>query len=434
MTVAFWLTAAAMTVAVIALIFLSLRRRSASPASGRARALAQAHASGVIDDDEYARKLEALATADAEGKGVLPAQPRPLGMMIVLALALPVLAFALYRILGTPEALTAPASEMRVDAAAGTAADPHAGVEGENAPDMEKAVTDLAKRLESTPDDLEGWLLLARAYKATQRYAESFSAMQRALALSPDALEVQLEHAESEALAAPDRRFTDSGRGVLASALANDPTNQRALWLSGIDSVQREQYTDAIAHWQALETQLDPASDIAGSVRDQIARARQVAGIDAPPNAGKDSAGAAGDIAANGSGDAMPVAPIGAAPAIAGANPVTVEIDISPELKSRLGDGDTLFVFARAAVGPKMPLAIQKRRASMLPLTLTLDDNMGMMPTMKMSSADTLVFGARVSSRGDATPAPGDLQVMSAPIARDSINGPVRLVISEIVR
>ncbi len=432
MTVTFWLLAAAMTVAVLALIFLSQRQRQADPASRRARALAEAHASGVIDDDEYARKLEQIAASAQPGDVASAPQPRPLGLAIALAVALPLLAFALYRVIGTPAALSTPSAPLRADAAAdGAAVDPHAGVEGATAPDMEKAVADLAKRLESTPDDLEGWLLLARAYKATQRYDDSYAAMQRALALSPDALEVQLEHAESEALAAPDRRFTDSGRSVLARALATDPTNQRALWLSGIDSVQREQYPEAIAHWQALETQLDPGSDIAGSVRDQITRARQVAGIDTPTPAGESPASA---LAAGGATDSIPVAPTGAAPAVAGANPVTVDIDISPELKSRLGEGDTLFVFARAAVGSKMPLAIQKRRASMLPLTLTLDDNMGMMPAMKMSSADTLVFGARVSSRGDATPAPGDLQVMSAPMARSSIDGPVRLVINEIVR
>ncbi|MEO6066129.1 MAG: hypothetical protein ABIP49_10170, partial [Lysobacterales bacterium] len=246
------------------------------------------------------------------------------------------------------------------------------------------------------------------------------------IALSPDSPEVQLEHAETEALAAPDRRFTDRGRAVLASALAIDASNQRALWLSGIDAVQREAYTDAIAHWQALEAQLDPSSDIAQSVRDQIARARDVGGLTAGDSP---SAVAAPDVAAD-----APSNVAAQSMSAVGANPVTVIVDISPALRSRLGDGDTLFVFARAAVGPKMPLAIQKRPAKMLPLTLTLDDSMGMMPSMKLSSADTLVFGARVSSRGDATPAPGDLQVLSAPIVRASIDAPITLTIDEVVR
>lgn len=418
MTAVFWLLAAVMTATVVALLWWTLRGARGDGLVQRRRALARAHAAGVIDDAEYARKLAELGSLPA-GESDASAHPRSLALPIALALALPLLAFGLYRAIGTPTALT-PVKPTVANTAA--TADPHAA--GTNAPEMEKAISELAARLKASPDDVEGWLLLARAYKATQRYAESFEAMTRAFALSPDSLEVQLEHAESEALAAPDRRFTDRGRAVLQSALAIDASNQRALWLSGIDAVQREAYADAVRHWQSLESQLDPASDIAGSVRDQIARARQVGGLDGAP---KDSAMSGTDVA--------PASDLASAAAGApGANAITLQVDIAPALRARLGDGDTLFVFARAAQGPKMPLAIQKRSASMLPLTLTLDDSMGMMPSLKLSSADTLVFGARVSSRGDATPAPGDLQVLSAPIDRKSIEAPVRLVIDEIVR
>lgn len=418
----FWTIAAALTAAVTALLWWTLGNRRGDEFAQRRRALAQAHAAGVIDEAELARK-QAELDAQAGAAATTVAPPRSLVMPIALAVALPILAFALYRLVGTPTALT-PIKPVAQTAIAG--ADPHQAASGADAPEMEKAITELAARLQTSPEDVDGWLLLARAYKATQRYAESFEAMTTALALRPDSSEVQLEHAESEALAAPDRRFTERGRAVLTNALATDASNQRALWLSGIDAVQREVYVDAIRHWQALEAQLDPASDIAQSVRDQIARARQAGGLDgentSPALASEDVAPAAEEPAS--------------ATSISGAptNAVTVNVDISPALRSRLGEGDTLFVFARAAVGPKMPLAIQKRSASMLPLTLTLDDSMGMMPSMKLSSADTLVFGARVSSRGDATPAPGDLQVLSAPIVRASIDAPVQLTIDEVVR
>ncbi len=419
MTEVFWLLAAGMTAAVVALMWWTLRGTQGDGSTQRRRALAQAHAAGVIDDAELARKLAELDVSSPDGAG--QQSQRSLVVPIALAVALPLLAFGMYRAIGTPTAMTP--ARPAVPAAAAVTADPHAA--GTDAPEMEKAITDLAARLKESPDDVEGWLLLARAYKATQRYGESFDAMTRALALSPDALEVQLEHAESEALASPDRRFTARGREVLQAALAADASNQRALWLSGIDAVQREAYADAVGHWQLLETQLDPTSEIAGSVREQIARARQVGGLDgaAPPP---------DDASADATAAAQP--PDRVATDAAGANAVTLQIDIAPALRSRLGEGDTLFVFARAAQGPKMPLAIQKRSASMLPLTLTLDDSMGMMPSLKLSSADSLVFGARVSSRGDATPAPGDLQVLSAAMDRKSINAPVRLVIDEIVR
>ena len=420
MTAVFWLLAAGMTATVVALLWWTLRGAHGDGPTQRRRALLQAHAAGVIDDAELARKLAEL-DATLPGEAGTQQASRSLAVPIALAVALPLFAFGLYRAIGTPTALT-PVKPIVQDTTA--TADPHTAAGATDAPAMENAITELAARLKSSPDDVEGWLLLARAYKATQRYAESFEAMTRALALSPDTLEVQLEHAESEALASLDRRFTDRGRSVLKNALAADASNQRALWLSGIDAVQREAYADAVRHWQSLESQLDPGSEIAGSVREQIARARQVGRLDGATSPSERAAADAPALGTSGSD----------APDFAAANAITIEVDIAPALRARLGESDTLFVFARAAQGPKMPLAIQKRSASMLPLTLTLDDSMGMMPSLKLSSADTLVFGARVSSRGDATPAPGDLQVLTAPIERRSIDAPIRLVIDEIVR
>jgi cytochrome c-type biogenesis protein CcmH len=78
--------------------------------------------------------------------------------------------------------------------------------------------------------------------------------------------------------------------------------------------------------------------------------------------------------------------------------------------------GDTLFVFARAAEGPRMPLAILKRTAGELPLSFTLDDGMAMSPQFKLSSFANVVVGARVSKSGNATPQSGDLEGLSAPL------------------
>ena len=76
----------------------------------------------------------------------------------------------------------------------------------------------------------------------------------------------------------------------------------------------------------------------------------------------------------------------------------------------------TLFVYARAAQGSRMPLAIVRRAARDLPFEFALDDSMAMSRDATLSSASEVVVEARVSASGSATPASGDLAGTSAPV------------------
>jgi cytochrome c-type biogenesis protein CcmH len=82
---------------------------------------------------------------------------------------------------------------------------------------------------------------------------------------------------------------------------------------------------------------------------------------------------------------------------------------LDPSLQDKVSPNDTLFVFARAASGPRMPLAIIRTSVSDLPLEFTLDDSQSMNPQMKISRFDKVVVGARISKSGQAMPQSGDL-------------------------
>ncbi|MGH8172484.1 MAG: c-type cytochrome biogenesis protein CcmI/CycH, partial [Rhodanobacteraceae bacterium] len=90
------------------------------------------------------------------------------------------------------------------------------------------------------------------------------------------------------------------------------------------------------------------------------------------------------------------------------------------------------FVFARAASGPPMPLAVQRLKAAQLPITVTLDDSMSMMPAMTLSKFAQVVVGARVSKSGNATPQSGDLQALS-PAIENTRTTPVEISIADVV-
>jgi cytochrome c-type biogenesis protein CcmH len=108
-------------------------------------------------------------------------------------------------------------------------------------------------------------------------------------------------------------------------------------------------------------------------------------------------------------------------------------VTLSPELAAKVSPEDTLFIFARAADGPPMPLAVQRRKAGDLPVAFALDDSMGMGQGRKLSAVPRVIVGARISRSGNATPQPGDLQGASGAVA-NSAEG-VRLVIdTEVAR
>jgi cytochrome c-type biogenesis protein CcmH len=121
-------------------------------------------------------------------------------------------------------------------------------------------------------------------------------------------------------------------------------------------------------------------------------------------------------------GAAQPQA--GAAPAAAAAAPaataaasVSGTVALSPELVGKAPAGATLFVFARGTDGSRVPLAMARVNAAQLPYSFKLDDTMSMMPTARLSSAKSVIIGARLSVSGDAGAKPGDFEGFSTPVA-----------------
>lgn len=395
--VLFMLLAAAMVAVALAFVLAPLLRHaregSADPSARRLRALDEALASGVIDDDEYRAKRAALATSP---QTMRPSRAGSIALLFT-ALLLPAAALALYRLVGAPQALD-PANL----AADTESASPH----GDRGPEMEQAIAMLAERLKQKPDDVEGWALLARAYQAMGRGDDALDTYRHAHGLAKDNAAISVEYAQALALAAPGHRIDGEARALLDEVVKADASNQRALWLLGISDYQGERYDAAIARWKTLLPLLDPASDVATSVKKQIAEAEARRDGKAPPEEALASTASAKPSAG------QPAA----AAADANAPKLTVQVALDPSLKNALDPDATLFVFARAASGPPMPLAIQRLKASQLPLTVTLDESMGMLPTMKLSMFPQVIVGARVSKSGNAMPQSGDLQTLSAPL------------------
>ncbi len=427
----FLLLAALMLAAALAFVLVPLLRQGRPAAADaiatrRLRALDEALASGVIDREEFAAKRAALDHSDPGAPRASPTQsPRTAFVALLLvALLMPAAALLLYRLVGAPEAL---------DPAKRVAASP--ADDREHGPDMAQAIALLAARLEKNPQDAEGWGLLGRAYQATERPEQALAAFRRAHEVAPENAAAAVEYAQALAMARPDRRIDGAARTLLEDVIRTDPRNQRALWLLGISDYQSRDYAAAITRWRSLLPLLDPASTVAASVKAQIADAEALR--DGKTGAHPEVPAASGEAAASADGTDAPAATTASAASTrvatnAPAPKLTVNVALDPRLNDRLDRDATLFVFARAASGPPMPLAIRRLPASQLPVSVSLDDSMGMLPTMKLSMFARVVVGARISRSGNAMPQSGDLQVLSPPLDVQR-RSPIALTIDEVV-
>lgn len=396
----FLVLAALMLAAALAFVLPTLLRAPDKQVQNKLRALDEARAAGVLDDAEYATKRAALGTDSRKSPATPASRARSTRVATFsIALLLPAAAVLLYLDVGTPQAL---------DPAALSAPADH----GES---MEQAIAGLAAKLQQNPNDAQGWGLLGRAYEATERFAEARDALAHARALAPDDADVTVAYAEALALSSESRRIEGEPRALIEGVLKTKPDNERGLWLLGIGDYQQGKYDAAIASWKHLIDVLPKDSDIVPSVQEQIARAEAARDGREPP--------------AQGAAPQQQAA--GGATAETGAH-LQVEVALDAKLADRLAPKDVLFVYAKAANGPPMPLAIQRMPASKLPVSVTLTDGMGMLPNMKLSQFPQVVVGARVSKSGNAIAQSGDLQTVSAPLDV-SKKTPIKLTIDQIV-
>jgi len=293
-----------------------------------------------------------------------------------IALAVPIVAGVLYATLGNPGALLA---QPAPNVAAGDSA------HGLDSPQIVAMVERLAARLADNPDDLDGWTMLGRSYSALGRFEEASRAYAQAITISPDNPALLADAADVLAMA-QGRRFDGEPDRLIAWALAKDPKHVKALALAGTAAFNRKDYNHAIAYWARIREQAAPDSDMAASMDASIAQARQLAG------------------------GTMPVMQQAAAAAITGT------VRIAPALASRVAPGDTLFIYARAPQGSRMPVAIVKRAAGAWPAEFRLDDSNAMSPVARLSGLSQVMLEARVSKTGSATAMPGDLRGTVGPV------------------
>ena len=375
-------------------------------------ALEAEHASGALNDEQYRShriEIERRALDEEQGPAAAPVVARSGKTAIALGAFVPLFAFVVYGIVGMPEAvLHRPPSEA-------------AQADGVTAEQIEGMIAKLASRLENQTmaqaGDDQAWTMLARSYAVLQRFPEASKAFARARELAPENPQLMADHADVLAML-QGQRVAGEPAQLAQRALTIDPDNLKALALAGSAAFEDKDYTGALKHWTRASRLAEPGSPFAQGLAGSIAQARAAGG--------QEPAGASAPALAQAPAPGAPAAPA-AAP---GTARLTGVVQLAGALAAQAAPGDTVFVFARAAEGPRMPLAILKMRVSDLPLNFTLDDSTAMSPQMKLSNFPRVIVGARISRSGDAMPRTGDLVGQVGPV--DNLSGKLVVTIDAV--
>ncbi|WP_313619711.1 c-type cytochrome biogenesis protein CcmI [Achromobacter sp.] len=445
---ALWLIVLALLLATLLCLVPPLLRRAPAAdgsAEGSVRAfyLAQRDQlrrdlnSGALSPQAHARAeeelqrdlLQDLATRRMRG-ATLGGQRAGIAVACLMSVAVPVAAMLLYGQLGNPRAAAS--------IAMAPAAEPHAADAGN---DMALAINALAQRLRAAPDDADGWYMLARSYETLGRFNDAVAAYQQVLRLVPGQPAVLADLADA-LLSARQGEPDDASIAAVAQALEAQPDQPKALALAGMMALRRGDAAEALMHWERLRALLPPDSEAARQIQTNIAQARNMAAgaavatasaapaasssapaaapstsAAAPPMAAAPSTSAAAPpmAAAPSSSAQAPASSTSAAPpsgsAAASSEPARIsgQARIADALRGQVRPTDTVFILARPAEGPRMPVAILRMRVSDLPRAFVLDDSTSMSPDATLSKAGKVRVEIRISQSGNAAAQPGDL-------------------------
>ena len=359
-----------------------------------------------------------------------PAAPRPSGRLLSGVAAFVLACGGLgYAWLGTPAALgVGPGDRPAAVADAMANAQTEVPSTAEQRAQIDAMVGKLTARLKEQPDDPAGWSMLARVYTVQGRITEALPAFKKVADLRPQDAQALADYADGLAMV-NNQSLEGEPEKLIARALKLDPANVKALSLSGTVAFNRADYASAVAQWESAVQHAGADGDFARQLQGAIAEARQRAGLPAAAVAAAPaapaarsaaaaaSAGAGGPGSTGGSVDGSAKGSTTGSTAGSTTGSVRGRVSLSAAARGQAAPDDTVFIFARAPSGSKMPLAILRKQVRDLPLDFTLDDSQAMSPAARLSSAGTVVVGARVSKSGSAMPGPGDWQGFSAPVA-----------------
>ncbi|MEO6824444.1 MAG: c-type cytochrome biogenesis protein CcmI [Nitrosospira sp.] len=349
------------------------------------------------------RMLEDIPQGESSTATVMGGGKRNVATITLVVLALPLLAISLYLWLGNTRALTPQPAAQQMPMSSTSDEGGH-----EN---FSSVLENLTTRLKEQPNDVEGWIMLGRTYAIMQRFHEAKAAYEKVLALVPDDAELITDYADIVAMT-NNGSLMGQPLELIDKALRLDPKNPKALALAGTAEFEQKKFAQAAKYWEQLLALIPAESELGRSVSSSIAEAKSLAAGKGPTMASAQDQPRGGQNPPPAGNNPSSTSGGGAAP---GGGTLSGKVTLGPALAGKASPNDSLYIFARAKVGPKAPLATLRLQVKDLPATFTLNDSMARSGVQLSTFSDEVVVGARISKSGSPMPQSGDLQGLSQP-------------------
>ncbi|WP_428614124.1 c-type cytochrome biogenesis protein CcmI [Pseudoalteromonas sp.] len=263
----------------------------------------------------------------------------------------------------------------------------------------------LRTKLDQSGDDEVAWMLLGRVAMSLNEFDMAMQSFDKVLKMNPDNKQVLISYSQVLLMEGSDANMSRAAT-MLSRVLKAEPTNIDAISLLALIAYERKDWLQAKTAFEVLLASMQQNDPRYSMIAERIAE------IDAHLNNEQQATNTELAKATN--------------------SEISITVDLDPALVDSQPQNGTLFVFAKAASGPQMPLAVVKMTEYSFPLTVTLSDTNAMVDGLNLSSVDKIILTARLSKDATVVTSSGELEGKSDVLERANVKE-YSLLINELI-